>query len=228
MHQRRTRHPRGSGPRHSPDHRAAVGTVSRVLVVDEHPIVGVALGALLGGEAGLKVDTATDPAAAMRAMADGSTDLVVSEIAFAGEGRGLDLLVSPASRPPIVVLTGVAFPSLLRAAIDAGVEGILSKAAPVDEIVAAIRTVAGGGTTLAPGVLDLARHARRRPAPRELAIIAEVATGATNATIAERLSIRRPTVEAVLRRLFDRYSVASRTALVGIAEREGWLFGRAA
>lgn len=208
--------------------RAASPDVFRLLVVDEHPIVGVALRTLLADEAGLVVDTATEPEAAIRAMADGWADLVVSEIAFSGRGCGLDLLRSRTPRPPVVLLTGIILPSLLQAALDAGAEGVLSKTAPVTEIVTAIRTVAGGGKVVAPGVEDIVKRARRRPAPRELAIIAEVATGGTNATIAERLSIRRPTVEAVLRRLFDRYSVTSRTALVGIAEREGWLFGLAA
>ena len=52
-----------------------------------------------------------------------------------------------------------------------------------------------------------------------------VAAGATNTDIARRLAIGLPTVEGVLRRLFDRYSVSNRTALARLAEREGWLFG---
>jgi two-component system NarL family response regulator len=203
-------------------------TPSRVLVVDQHPIIGVGIAALLGKGSDVVVETTTDPDAAVRAMANGSTDLVISEIAFSGLSRGLDLLSVPRPRPPVVLLTGLSYPSVLRAALDRGAEGVASKAAPVAEILAAIRTVAGGAASIDPGVLDLARRARRRPAPRELAIIAEVASGATNAVVAERLGIRRPTVEAVLRRLFDRYAVTSRIALVRIAEHEGWLLELAA
>jgi DNA-binding NarL/FixJ family response regulator len=138
-------------------------------------------------------------------------------------------LVRSRSRPAIVFLTGTTYPSLVPGgSLDAKPDGIVSKLAPTAEIVEAVRAVASGGTIVGADVLQAARRARRRPAPRELAVIAEVATGATNRQVAERLSIQQPTVEAVLRRLFDRYSVTSRTALVRIAFSEGWLFGRAA
>jgi hypothetical protein len=45
----------------------------------------------------------------------------------------------------------------------------------------------------------------------------------SNVEIAERLSLRAKTVESQLRRLFDRYDVASRTALVRLAARQGWI-----
>ena len=44
-----------------------------------------------------------------------------------------------------------------------------------------------------------------------------------SAEIAERLELRVKTVESQLRRLFDRYDVASRTALVRLAARQGWI-----
>ena len=61
------------------------------------------------------------------------------------------------------------------------------------------------------------------PTARELEIVALVAEGLSNAEIAERLSLRVKTVESQLRRLFDRYDVASRTALVRLALRQGWI-----
>jgi two-component system response regulator DesR len=198
-----------------------------VLLVDEHPIVGVGLRTILAADSQLEVETTTDPEAGARAVADGSADVVVSEISFSGRTLGLDLLRST-SRSPVVLLTGLRFPGVLRAALDGGAEGVVSKADPVEQIVKAIQAVAGGGTAVSPEAVGIARSALRRPATRELAVITEVASGATNGEIAERLSIRRPTVEAVLRRLFDRYSVTSRTALVAVAIREGWLFDLAA
>lgn len=228
MAQNRSVRPQAKAPRRERPPCARPRRATRVLVVDEHPIVGVALRAIFASDPAIAVDAATDPIAAERAIAAGSADLVVSEIAFSGRSDGLELARIPAPRAPIVLLTGLSFPGVLQAALDVGAEGVLSKAASVTEIVRAIRTVVDGGTVASQSVLDAARQARRRPATRELAVIAELATGASNATIAERLSIRRPTVEAVLRRLFDRYSVTSRTALVVLAEREGWLFGRAA
>ena len=67
-----------------------------------------------------------------------------------------------------------------------------------------------------------ASDALRVPTPRELEILALVAEGLSNAEIADRLSLRIKTVESQLRRLFDRYDVTSRTALVRLAARQGW------
>ena len=85
--------------------------------------------------------------------------------------------------------------------------------------------MAEGGSAISTAALSGARLARRKPAPRELEIVALVAVGATNAEIARRLLIGLPTVEGVLRRLFDRYSVPNRTALTRLADAEGWLPG---
>jgi DNA-binding NarL/FixJ family response regulator len=114
-------------------------------------------------------------------------------------------------------------PSSYAEAVEQGAAGFLSKTASPDKIIRSIRTVAKGGKAISAAALNGARIARRKPAPRELEIVALVAAGATNAEIARRLLIALPTVEGVLRRLFDRYSVANRTALARLADGEGWL-----
>jgi DNA-binding NarL/FixJ family response regulator len=50
-----------------------------------------------------------------------------------------------------------------------------------------------------------------------------VAEGHSNAEIAELLSLRLKTIESQLRRMFDRYDVTSRTSLVHVAQRQGWI-----
>jgi DNA-binding NarL/FixJ family response regulator len=198
-------------------------------VVDEHPIVAVARRTILDVEADIVVDALTDAPAAERSIAAGAVDLVVSDIAFAGRSFGLELLpASRPNRPPVVVLTGLAHPGLIRSALERGAAAVVRKSAPIDQIVSAIRAVADGGRFVSPAMLAIARRARRQPAPRELAVIREVATGAINAEVAERLTIRSPTGEAVLRRVFDRYATSNRTALARLAEHEGWLLEVAA
>jgi DNA-binding NarL/FixJ family response regulator len=209
--------------------RPREAVVQRLLVVDQHPVIGVALGKILEADANVIVEVLTDPVAAERAIAAGSVDVIVSEIGFSGESRGLGLL--PAlrpNRPPVVVLTGLAHPSLIRAALDRGAAAVVSKTAAVGEIAGAIRAVAQGKSFVSPTMLQIARRARRRPAPREMAVLREVAIGSTNTEVAKRLGIRQPTVEAVLRRLFNRYDVRNRTALTRVAAEEGWLLESAA
>jgi DNA-binding NarL/FixJ family response regulator len=79
--------------------------------------------------------------------------------------------------------------------------------------------VASGGTAYPSEARRSAAEALRLPTNRELDILRLVAEGLSNVEIAERLTLRVKTVESQLRRLFDRYDVTSRTALVRLAVR---------
>lgn len=198
----------------------------RLLVVDEHPVVGEGIRAILNDEPDFSVETVTDVNSATEAIEARSPDVVLSEIHMQGRNGGLDLLRHRTqNRAAFIMYSAYAFPSFYFEAVEGGAAGFLSKTAPRDEIVRSIRTVAHGGKAFSVAALEGARAARRRPARRELEIVALVAAGASNADIARRLSIGLPTVEGVLRRLFDRYSVPNRTALARLAGGQGWLIG---
>jgi DNA-binding NarL/FixJ family response regulator len=123
------------------------------------------------------------------------------------------------------MLSAYSYPSYYVAAFDHGAKGFLSKMATIDQIVAAVRKVAAGGTAFPDDVRKAVRLALRPPSPREAQILALVAEGLGNAEIAERLTLRVKTIESQLRRMFDRYDVASRTSLVRVAQRQGWIEG---
>ena len=198
--------------------------VIRLLVVDDHPVVGEGIRAMLANEPDFSVEIVTDVESATNALDVRTPDVVLSEIHLNGRNGGLDLLRHRVpSRSAFIMFSAFAFPSFYVEAAEGGAAGFISKTARPEEIVRSIRTVAQGGKAFSADALDGARAARRRPAPRELEIVVLVAAGATNAEIARRLAIRLPTVEAVLRRLFDRYSVPNRTALARLADRQGWL-----
>jgi DNA-binding NarL/FixJ family response regulator len=162
-----------------------------------------------------------------------AVDVLVCDIQLDGHAEGLaiiDALHDPraswptGSNPPaVLLLSGFQQPSLIRAAVDRGAAGYLNKAADLPEIVAAIRTVAAGGTAFSAAALRASRTARRRPSERELEVIRLVMDGATNAEIAATLGLSEKTVESHLRRLFDRYGLLSRTELVVVAIDEGWV-----
>jgi len=198
----------------------------RLLVVDEHPVVGEGIRAILDDEPGFWVETVTDVKSAGDALDARPFDVVLCEIHLQGQTGGLGLLRHRVQgRAAFIMFSGYAFPSFYSEAVELGAAGFLAKTALPQDIVRSIRTVARGGKAFSVAALNSARAARRRPAKRELEIVALVAAGATNAEIAHRLAIGLPTVEAVLRRLFDRYAVPNRTALTRVANGEGWLFG---
>jgi DNA-binding NarL/FixJ family response regulator len=202
-----------------------LGDMIRLLVVDEHPVIGEGIRAILNDQPDLWVETVTDVKAAHAALDARHHDIVISEIRLHGRNAGLDLLRQRRKDGSAFIMSSAhSNPSFCVEAIEQGAAGFLPKTESPDKIIRSIRIVAKGGRVLSAAALNGARIAHRRPAPRELQIVALVAAGATNAEVARRLLIGLPTVEGVLRRLFDRYSVPNRTALARLADGEGWLF----
>jgi DNA-binding NarL/FixJ family response regulator len=149
--------------------------------------------------------------------------VVLCDVRLAGSGDGLAVLARHAPQPAFIMLTAYVYPSYYVAATENGARGYISKMATIQQILSAVRTVAAGGTAFPSEAQGAIRSAVRRPTPRELEILTLVANGHANAEIAEQLGLRVKTVESQLRRMFDRYDIASRTALVHLAERQGWL-----
>ena len=196
----------------------------RVAIVEDHPSIADGLTALLQGSPRVAVVGAARDVQTATALIDReSPDVVLCDIRLAEGGDGFDLLRQYGSRLAFIILSAFWYPSYHVRAIELGARGYLSKMATVDQIVTALETVAAGGTAFPPAARQAANDALRVPTPRELEILALVAEGLSNSEIADRLSLRIKTVESQLRRLFDRYDVTSRTALVRLAARQGWM-----
>jgi DNA-binding NarL/FixJ family response regulator len=198
----------------------------RVLLVDDHPPILDAVGRALADDPALElIGAARSASEAERLMAAEAPDVVVCDVQMGGEAEGLRLLERHGrSAPPrFLMLSAYDYPSLHRAAHERGAAGYLLKTAEVAEVVAAIRTVAAGGTCYSVRSLRAIRSAARRPSERELEVIRLVSAGASNEEIARDLVISLKTVESHLRRMFDRYAVMNRTELAVLALREGWI-----
>jgi DNA-binding NarL/FixJ family response regulator len=197
--------------------------VIRVAIVEDHPAIADGLAALIEGSASVKVvGTAGDVRSANALIEHEAPDVVLCDIRLSEGGDGFDLVRRHRSGPAFIILSAYWYPSYHVRALELGARGYLSKMASVDQILGAVETVAAGGTAFPAAARQAANDALRVPTPRELEILALVAEGLSNAEIAERLSLRVKTVESQLRRLFDRYDVTSRTALVRLAARQGW------
>lgn len=198
----------------------------RLAVVDDHPAISAAIAAAVEGRADIElVGRASSARDAVELIDRTSPDVVVCDIWLDGEAAGLEILRqrAGAARPRFVVLSAFDQPSFLRAAIEAGAAGYLSKATDVGEIVDAVIAVDAGGARWDDARLRAVAHAPRPPSNREVQAIRLIAEGASNDEIAAALGISVKTVESHLRRLFGRYAVLSRTELAMLAVREGWL-----
>ncbi len=192
----------------------------RVAVVDDHPVVREGTAALLDGQPGLRmVGTAASLDEAAPLLDPSLVDVLLLDIRLGSE-NGLSILRGAAPKPAIVVLTAYDYPQYAAAALRLGASGFVVKTAPIAELVDAIRRAASGGLAFGRKP-DLSA-----PAPftrRELDVVRLVVDGRSNDEIGAELGIASKTVEAHLRRLFDRLGLQSRTELATRALREGWL-----
>jgi DNA-binding NarL/FixJ family response regulator len=195
----------------------------RVAIVEDHPAIADGLAELMKGSSDVAVvGTARDVRAASTLIEREAPDVVLCDIRLTDAGDGFDLVGHHRPGPAFIILSAYWYPSYHVRAVELGARGYLSKMATIEQIITAVKTVAAGGTAFPAAARRAANDALRVPTPRELEILGLVAEGLSNADIGERLSLRIKTVESQLRRLFDRYDVTSRTALVRLAARQGW------
>ena len=203
----------------------------RVLLVDDHAVVRHGLADLLTG-AGLEVvGSLEDGALAEAAVLELEPDLVLMDLSMPNMD-GIDATRAVlAARPgtKVIILTSFAEHARLHAALEAGAVGYLLKDAEPDDILRALRDAAAGGVPLSPRAAA-ALLPGNRPAtnatldsltPRERAVLALVATGLPNKTIARRLEISEKTVKAHLTRVFAVVGVSDRTSAALWAQRHG-------
>ncbi len=99
---------------------------------------------------------------------------------------------------------------LYRDSRDQGASLTLSEAAEL--AITTVREIAEAPVSRASGVLS----------EREVEVIQLVATGLTNAQVADRLFLSRRTVDAHLRRIYDKLGLNSRTEIVRYALENGY------
>jgi DNA-binding NarL/FixJ family response regulator len=194
----------------------------RLIVIDDHPVVREGTAALLAAQPGIEiVDTAGSIDEGAAAIRRTPADVVLLDIRL-GTDSGLRLLdPDVADGPGVIVLTAYDYPQYAEAALRLGASGFVLKTAPLAELLDAIRRVAAGGLAFAVRPRSGAPVARL--SERELDVVRLVVEGRSNDEIAARLGIGPKTVESHLRRLFERFDLASRTELATRALREGWL-----
>ena len=202
----------------------------RLLVVDDHPVVRAGIVGLLAGEPDLEVvGEAGDGAQACELAATLQPDVVLMDLRMpVMDGTTATeriLAATPTLR--VVVLTTYETDADILRAVEAGATGYLLKDTPRDDLVAAVRAVAGGETVLAPSVARRlvagVRNAAERLTARELEMLAAVARGGSNAQIGVELFISEATVKTHLLRVFAKLGVDDRTRAVTVALERGIL-----
>jgi len=107
----------------------------RLLVVDDEPIVGKRLKQVFG-KVGFEVESYTDSAAALAAMAEKPFDIVVTDLKMEGID-GIEVLKRARAMNPqtrVIIITGYASPDTAELAEQEGVFAFLAKPFRLDEL----------------------------------------------------------------------------------------------
>jgi two-component system nitrate/nitrite response regulator NarL len=195
--------------------------LTRVLLVDDHQMIGAALDMLLRGSSYELLGRARSVAEANREIARLKPDLLLLDVNLP-DGSGLDVLrrVSRSrARPAVILLTAGMDDAQLLAAADLNPEGMVLKTSDPGLLTECMDAVVAGKRWIDPEIADRTRQAEERAdsAPpltrRERELIELVRQGLKNRDIATELGVTEGTVKVYLHAIFDKLQVENRTEL---------------
>ncbi len=170
-----------------------------ILIVDDHPVVRAGLRRLLAGQPGVEVSEAANGRQALSLVREDRPALVILDLNLPGLG-GLEVIgrlkiADPEAR--ILVLSMHDDDTHVLRALQAGAAGYISKTAPPDQILEAVKRVADGHTYIEHGIAERLVFANVRApsqAPdhlssRELEILRLMAEGCSLSQIADTIGI---------------------------------------
>jgi two-component system, NarL family, response regulator YdfI len=160
-------------------------------------------------------------------------DVVLADVGSEAASTWLRGLAGTRQLPAIVILADHARDALAGRTLRSGARAVLPRHASTEEIAAAIEAVAAGLVVLHPDTIDAVapmasgrNHSRtsidHQPlTPREIEVLAMMAEGLGNKTIAARLAISEHTVKFHIASIFAKLNAGSRTEAVTIGLRRG-------
>jgi two-component system response regulator NreC len=209
----------------------------RLLLVDDHAVVRSGLRMLLENESDVEiVGEAGSAEDSIEALEKLNPDVILMDIGLP-DRSGIDAAREIKRRSPniaVVALTIHEDKEYFFRMLEAGASGYVPKRAAPDELLTAIRTAANGEVYIYPSMakwlvkdyLDQENKNRQSETlngltMREQEVLLHLADGATNAAIADKLSISPKTVARHRENIMRKLNLHSRTELVRYAIRKG-------
>lgn len=212
-----------------------------VLLVDDQPLLRMALGMVLEAHDDLSVcGEAGDGAAAVRLTASLKPDVVLLDIRMpVMDGiEATRQIVASGTTARVLLLTTFDLDEYAYAGLRAGASGFLLKLVHPSELIAAIHAVASGDAVVAPSVTrrlldtfgprlpdpgaarDQARVSDALLAPlteREREVLVEVAQGRSNSEIAARMHVSDATIKTHVGHILAKLGLRDRVQVVVLA-----------
>lgn len=202
-----------------------MNTIKKILLVDDHSIIRQGLKTLLEMEKDLQVTgEASSGIEALQKVRNEQYDVVVLDISMPDK-NGVDTLhelkhVAPDL--PVLILSGYAEEQYALNLMRNGCKGYLSKTSDPDEIIKAVRTIAGGRKYISAGLAELmsnelikptARQLHETLSDREFQVFFKLAGGLTPTDIASELNISIKTVSTYRTRILEKMNLKTNADL---------------
>lgn len=201
----------------------------RVLLADDHAVVRSGLREILADTGDIRVaGEAANGQEALARVREQEFDVAVLDMSMPGR-NGIELIKLVKAEKPgirILVLSMHSEAQYAVRAIRAGASGYLGKESAADELVAAIRRIAGGGAYVSPETaerlaLDAGRASHAPPhtllSDREYQVFQLIANGAAVGEIARQLSLSVKTVSTHKTRILEKMGLANQAELIRYA-----------
>jgi DNA-binding NarL/FixJ family response regulator len=211
----------------------------RVCVVDDQTLVRQGIRSLLELVSDIEVVAeATDGEEALGVIRNSHPDVVLLDVRMPRKS-GLDVLQvlkESDELPPTIILTTFDDQTVVLEGIRRGAKGFLLKDVSLEQLVNAIRTLAGGGTLIQPAITERivkgVEHfandfpSAESPDPftgREVEVLRLMSGGHSNREIAEALHVAEGTIKNHVSSILSKLGVRDRTRAVLKALEQGYL-----
>ncbi|MEX0667397.1 MAG: response regulator transcription factor [Acidimicrobiia bacterium] len=212
------------------------GRVIRVALVDDDALIREGLRMIIDQAGDLEVvATAGNGEEALRVASEHRPDVVLMDVRMPVlDGiEATRRITLTEGAPRVIILTTFELDEYVFEALRAGASGFLLKRTEPEQLVGAIRVVAGGEALLSPSVTRrLIEEFTKRPrvgsgerltilTEREHEVLLLIARGLSNQELAEQLFIADNTVKTHVKRIFTKLGARDRAQAIVIAYESG-------
>lgn len=205
----------------------------KVLIADDHAMIRAGLRQTLAKAfPGVEIGEAQKAQEALELIRKKTWDLVIMDISMPGRS-GLDVLPDiQLARPelPVFIMSMHSEDQFAVRVLQAGAAGFISKAAPTEELVLAVRKVLGGSRYVSPAVSQALiqgigkstdRPAHESLSDRELQVMCMFASGKANKQVAAELCISVKTVSTYRARILEKMNLQTTAEITRYAIKNG-------
>ena len=198
----------------------------RLLVAEDQSMLRDALCQLLLLQEDVEdVLQAGDGQEAIRLLGTHPVDIAILDIEMPIK-TGLEVLEWAKSQQPqlkVVIVTPFKRPGYFERALKAGVDAYVLKERRITDLMTTLHTVLAGQKEYSPELMEGILTHPNPLSPQEKAVLKEVAKGASNQEIADRLFLSNGTIRNYMSAILTKLDAENRTEAAKIAQEKGWL-----